>query len=231
LVPFGVTDALSDPVLTILDGAGKVIATNNAWQSGPDASTIPDVTTAVGAFALPKKSNDAALLASLPAGQYTLQVTSASGGAGTALVELYEVDNAVGRTINLSTRGFVQANGGLLIGGVYVSGTSPKRLLIRAVGPTLASFGLTTALPDPVLTVYSGQAAIATNDDWGTVASGAPTATDISAAAAAVGAFALNSGSKDAALLVTLPPGAYTAQVTGKGTNSGVILFEIYELP
>jgi hypothetical protein len=99
-------------------------------------------------------------------------------------------------------------------------------MLIRAVGPTLAAFGVSTALADPVITVYSGQTTIVTNDDWSSAG-----ATLVSAASASVGAFTLPDGSRDAGLLITLPPGAYTVEVSGKDNTEGVALLEIYAVP
>ncbi len=229
LTGFGVSGALNQPVLRILDANGRELASNSGWENGPDASDIPDITKAVGAFPFAKGSSDAALLARLPYGQYTLQISSANNATGVGLAEIYEVDAAIGRTINLSTRGVVRAGEALLIGGVVVRGPGPKRLLVRAIGPTLASFGVTTALDDPLLDVFSGATRVATNDDWGTRIGNAATAAEVAAASRTVGAFPLPDNSRDAALLVTLPEGAYTAQITGKAAE-GVILLEIYEV-
>ena len=99
-------------------------------------------------------------------------------------------------------------------------------MLIRAVGPTLSAFGLSGVLADPVVNLYSGQTVLATNDDWSS-----SDATVVGAAAKSVGAFELPSGSKDAAFLITLPPGGYTIEVTGKNDTEGVALLEIYEVP
>lgn len=234
LTAFGVAGALAQPVLRILDDKGRELARNSGWETSPDADDIPDFTKAVGAFPFAKGSKDAALLAHLPAGQFTLQISSANTGTGVGLVELYELDAGVGRTLNLSTRGLVRAGEELMIGGVVVRGPGPTRLLIRAVGPTLGSFGVAGALADTVLTLFnSAGVQVATNDDWNTRVN-APTtgsAAEVTAASTAVGAFALANGSRDSALLLTLPEGAYTAQITGKGTASGVILLEIYEVP
>jgi hypothetical protein len=98
-------------------------------------------------------------------------------------------------------------------------------MLIRAVGPTLTEFGISDALVDPVVTIYSGQTAVVMNDDW---SSGA---TPVATASARVGAFALPDGSRDSGMLVTLPPGAYTAVVSGKEDTEGVALLEIYAVP
>jgi hypothetical protein len=234
LTGFGVAGALAQPVLRILDSRGRELARNSAWESGPDGDDLAGLTKAVGAFPFAKGSKDAALLARLPAGQFTLQISSANTGTGVGLAELYEIDPGIGRTLNLSTRGLVRAGEELLIGGVVVRGPAPKRLLIRAIGPTLGAFGVADPLADPVLTVFNGAGAqVATNDDWNTRTGAAAVATapEVAAAAAAVGAFGLGPDTKDAALLLTLAEGPYTAQIAGKGAASGVVLLEIYEVP
>ena len=98
-------------------------------------------------------------------------------------------------------------------------------MLIRASGPALTPFGVTGLLPDPELQLYSGSTVLESNTGWG----GNP---EISATAAAVGAFGWSSStSADSAILVTLPPGPYTAQVSGASGDTGVALVEIYEVP
>ena len=180
----------------------------------------------VGAFPLVAGIPDSALTPALASGAHTLQVTSPSGREGIGLVELYELDGD-GRALNLSTRAQVRAGAGVLAGGFVVQGAAHKRMLIRAVGPTLATFGLTEALRDPVLTLYSGQKVVAQNDRW----SAAENAAALESAQQRVGAFALSPGSEDAALLITVPPGAYTVEVRGKNDGEGVALLEIYEVP
>jgi hypothetical protein len=125
---------------------------------------------------------------------------------------------------NVSTRGFV-SNTQTFIGGFVIEGTAPRTVLIRADGPVLSTFGVPSALPDPVLTVYDNTGtAIATNTGWATNTNPAT----ISTAALEVGAFALPNPSPDSALLLTLQPGAYTAQITSAKGNSGKALFEAY---
>ncbi|WP_221030636.1 beta strand repeat-containing protein [Actomonas aquatica] len=124
---------------------------------------------------------------------------------------------------NLSTRGHVGTGQSVLVAGFVVNGSTPKRLLVRAIGPTLGTFNVSGAVADPVLQLYRGETVVATNDNWGDAA-GVP------AASATVGAFALPSGSADAALVATLQPGAYTAQVSGAGGSSGVGLVELYDV-
>jgi hypothetical protein len=124
----------------------------------------------------------------------------------------------------VSTRGYVSSTQ-TFIGGFYIEGTAPRTVLIRADGPVLSTFNVSDPLPDPVLTVFnSSGAVVATNTGWGTNAN----PTSISTAALEVGAFALPSASADSALLITLQPGAYTAQVTSAKGNSGIALFEAY---
>ncbi|HVU33354.1 MAG TPA: Ig domain-containing protein [Opitutaceae bacterium] len=230
---FGVTDHVTKPRLTLFDSNSAQIATNAGWAGSAD---IAAADTATGAFALNPNDTDAAVLATLAPGAYTAQVTAA--GAGTVLLEAYDVDahEAVPtkQLINVSTRAYVDGANSI-VQGFVVAGDQPKRVLIRAVGASLSQYGVTDAIADASLQVYSGSTVIAQNDDWGTPQTVVPTqpaanASDIAAAASSVGAFALPSGSKDAAALLTLPPGAYTIVVSGSAAQSGEVLVETYEV-
>ena len=223
---FGAAGYVADPQLSIYADNGSELFRNNGWEFGPDAAQLPSYSRRVGAFPLAAGSADSALASSVGAGAYTVQVTTPTGQNGVGLAELYELDSN-GRTVNLSTRAYVHTGDGVLIGGFVVSGPAYKRMLIRAVGPTLGAFGVGNALTDPVLTVYSGSDTVASNDRWGVSSN----ATAIAAASSRAGAFALASTSEDAALLITLPPGAYTVEVKGKDNGEGVALLEIYDLP
>ncbi|HND60968.1 MAG TPA: immunoglobulin domain-containing protein [Opitutaceae bacterium] len=229
LTGYGLSGAMDDPVLKIYRGQ-DVILSNDNWSTSADASLIASTAARVGGFAQQSGSKDAALITSLTPGVYSAQVTRADGSAtGVALVEVYDASVAPGaevqKVINISTRGEVGTGEKIMIAGFVVSGNAPKRVLIRAVGPTLGGYGVTGTLADPLLKLYQGETVIASNDDWGTIGSAA------SDAAALVGAFPLNSGSKDAALLLTLAPGVYSAQVSGVGGTTGVALIEVYEVP
>ena len=150
-------------------------------------------------------------------------VTAVAGAtaAGVALAEVYGLDGSA-RLANISARGGLEGSGGSLTVGFVVAGGS-KRVLVRALGPVLAVFGVAGVVADPALTVYdSAGRALAQNDNW-------ETAADIASATAAAGTFPLTRGSKDAAVIVTLAPGAYTAQATG--ATAGATAVEIYELP
>ena len=237
---FGVSGTLADPQLTLkrYDAASAsyidVVANDNWSAVAANASVISATSSSVGAFALVNGSADAALVVDLPAGQYSAFAGGANNTTGVALVELYDVTGGTDtRLANIATRGFVGTGGDVLISGFVVSSEGSKTLLIRAVGPTLAGFGVSGALADPTLTVFgraagaTADSALLSNNDWGANAGAAHTA----AVAAQVGAFALANGSKDAAVVVTLPPGAYTVQASGAGNTTGTALVEIYVVP
>ena len=121
---------------------------------------------------------------------------------------------------NISTRMQVLTGENVLIGGLTVGGTTPKQVVIRARGPSLAAAGITNALANPTIQLFSGANAIASNDDWGTATN---------AAAIQASGFA-PSDPAESAILTTLNPGAYTAVVTGVGTSIGVGIVEIFEV-
>ena len=149
------------------------------------------------------------------------------------LVEIYDADaagaNPASRLINTAVRAQVGTGANVLIPGLVVSAGVQKTVLIRAVGPGIAAppFSVPGALAEPVMTLFSGSQSVATNTAW----NAASNASVIREAARSVGAFALAEGSRDSALLVTLPPGAYTIQVSGANNTSGVALVEVYEVP
>ena len=230
---FGVTGALADPQLRVVDGAGRVVAENDNWETGNNVTELTSAFTRMGAFQFRGGSRDAALLVTLPPGNFTAQVSGAGGTTGVALVEVYDADpNApmarTRRLINIATRGHAGTGEDLLIAGLVVSGPGPRTYLIRAVGPTLAtSFGLNGANDDPFLQIYRGETLLRENDDWDSPSSAQPALRE---AAQKVGAFPLQVR-RDAAMLITLQPGAYTAKVSGFDGASGVSLVEIYEMP
>jgi hypothetical protein len=127
--------------------------------------------------------------------------------------------------IDISTRAEVGTGANIEIAGFVITGTEAKTVLIRASGPALAGFGVSGALPDPMLTLYQGSAAMASNTGWGTAGNSAA----IASTAAEVGAFAWAAGSADSAILTTLQPGAYTAEVAGATGDTGVALVEVYD--
>jgi len=130
------------------------------------------------------------------------------------------------RLLNVSTRSLTGAGGDTLIAGFVVTGDEPKSVLIRGVGPSLAAFGVNGALSAVRLEVFRDQTSIAVGTDWGAAANNP---NDVAAVSARVGAFALEAASRDAALVLTLRPGAYSAVVTGQSGASGIALVEVYD--
>lgn len=224
---FGVTGSLSAPKLELFRGS-SVIETNTGWTTAANSAAIAAAASSSGAFAFAAGSADSAILTTLAPGGYTAQISSGSGSAGVGLIEVYDLSTAtVGQNlVNLSTRALAGTGNEMLISGLIIGGTLPKRVLIRAAGPALAAFNLTGVLARPQLTLFSGNTPVFVNSGWSTSTDAAA----ITTASAQAGAFAFASGSADAAMIVTLAPGAYTAQVTGVGGATGLALVEIYEL-
>jgi hypothetical protein len=228
LVPFNVPGTLPDPELELFSGSA-LLDKNFGWAG---SAAISSAISALGAFGWSNPaSNDSALLESLSAGPYTAQIQGQSGDTGVALAEVYDntIPSALSptspRLVNLSARVQVGSSGGILIAGFVIGGTTSKTVLIRASGPALKVFGVTGTLPDPSLSLSNSTVVIAANSGWG----GDP---QISSAANSVGAFPWGSSSTpDSALLVTLPPGQYTAQVSGASGDTGVALVEVYDVP
>lgn len=140
-----------------------------------------------------------------------------------------EANLNVGNVVNLSTRGTVGTGATPTLVGGFVIADQWRRVLIRAVGPSLAPFGVSDAVANPALQLFRGNLSFYFNSDWGQ----RPDADELARVAAAAGAFPLPPGSRDAALLVELPPGNYTASVTSESTpaTGGTALLEIYILP
>jgi L-ascorbate metabolism protein UlaG (beta-lactamase superfamily) len=235
LANFGVTGPVLDPRLDIyanVNGRDTIVASNNDWGAGGAAASLRTTFGLVGAFDLPDAaSRDAAVVTTIDSSR-TVHVSDVTERSGVALVEIYDTDpSGPARLVNLSARNFAGAGDNTLIAGFAISGNVPRRLLIRGVGPRLADFGVTGALADPKVELYSTEGGrntlFAANDNWADVGI-IPALT----ASTSVGAFELpDTTSRDAALVVTVPAGPYTAQVTGVGNATGEALIEIYELP
>ncbi len=223
LSAFGVGNALADPRLGLVSG-GSVVASNDNWLPS-DAGAMGGV----GAFAFATGSRDAALVLPVAPGPFTAPVTAPEGTSGVVLLETYDASpTGSSYLVNASTRAFVGTGDNVLIPGFVISGPGAVKVLIRAVGPTLASFGVGGVLNDPTLTLYRGNSALGSNDNWSAAANSA----EIAAAGAAFGAFNLPAGSRDAALLVSLPAGSYSAVVSGVNNGTGTALVELYsEIP
>jgi len=228
LTQFGVSGVLAQPSLSVYNSASAVLASNTGWGTNTNPTLIASTAASVGAFAFASGSADCALVASLPAGAYTVQVSGVNGTTGVALAEVYEVSASGTRLANISTRAQVGTGGNILIPGFVISGSGTEQLLVRADGPGLTQFGVGGVLAQTSLSVYnSSGTVIASNTGWGTSSNPAL----IASTAASVGAFAFASGSADSAQIVNLPAGAYTIQVSGANSTTGVALAEVYEVP
>jgi hypothetical protein len=202
---------LADPTLTLHSG-DSVIASNDNWRSDQEAQII-----ATGVP--PVNDKESAIVATLDPGSYTAIVKGAAGGDGVALVEVYDLDQGSDSTLaNISTRGVVETDDNVLIGGFIILGGDSTKVLLRALGPSLPVSG---SLVDPTIELHDGNGmTIASNDDWRDEQETVINATGIPP-------------TKDAesAIVSTLVPGSYTAIVRGKNNTTGVALVELYQLP
>jgi uncharacterized repeat protein (TIGR01451 family) len=250
LVDFGVTGVMSNPTMQLYSGS-TVIAQNNNWQttdplclspveycgdSGDIIATGFDPCTA----ATTGCTLDSAIYVTLPPGPYTAIVSGVGGGTGVGLVGVFDVDTsgALSYLGNISTRGFVGTSANVQIGGFIIEGTVPKTVLVRAQGPSLVDFGVTGALPNPTMTLYSGATPIAVNNNWqdpvtqcDSPAISCGDDQDIIATGLDPCTAATTGCTLDSAIYVTLPPGAYTAIVSGVGGSIGVGLVGVFEVP
>jgi len=211
LIPFGIPNALANPRMDLYSGQ-SIIATNDDWGSAANAAAV----TASG-FA-PTNALESAVHITLVPGAYTAVVSGVGNATGVGIVEVFEVDQPAVPLANISTRGRVLTGNDVMIGGFIIQGDAPQTVVVRARGPSLVPFGITEPLGDPVLQLYAGQSVIAANDDWGTAAN---------AAQIQASGFA-PADPRESAILVTLPPGAYTAIVTGAGGGTGVAIVEVF---
>lgn len=237
LFPAGTT--IVDPEIELFDITGARVATNDNWNSGGGAD-IDAATLALGLTPFAAGAKDAALLVDLPAGNYTVHLRDRSGGRGIGLVELYDVNpgDPSRRIVASATRAKVSPGNGALIQGFFVDGSTPRRFMIRGLGPKLVEFGVANAHPDPRLELYPPPLTTAgSNDSW----NGGATDELLESIPwrewmfRRIGLPPLTRNSKDATLVITLPPGAYTVQLRAgafsPADTTGVALLEMYEMP
>lgn len=219
LPALGITDALLDTLIELHSAGGSTISMSDDWIDDSWASTI-------ASYHLdPTNSRESAILATLNPGSYTVVLKAFDNGdgklTGTGLIELYDLHTTGGRAGNISTRGPVTTGDHVLIGGFIVGGSQTKDVVVRAIGPSLASVGVTGALSDPMVELRNASGAvIASNDNW----QSGPNAAQIQSEGLAPTQPA------ESALQVTLPPGSYTAIVSGANGATGIGLVEIYDL-
>ncbi|MBV9009364.1 MAG: M23 family metallopeptidase, partial [Verrucomicrobia bacterium] len=160
LTSYGVPGALANPTLELHDGTGATIAANDNWATAANAQTIPPAYR-------PPNSLESAIYTSLAPGPYTAIIRGVNNTTGVGLVEVYDFDDATSSSlINISTRGVVQTGSNAMIGGFAIAGPS-KTVIVRALGPTLSSYGVAGALADPTLELHNAQGSLlASNNNW-----------------------------------------------------------------
>jgi hypothetical protein len=206
-------DPLADPVLELRDSTGSRIAFNNSWRYAQEAEII-----ATGIP--PTDDHEAAILVALSPGTYTAIVHGRSGTTGTALVEAYDLSGANSSQLgNISTRGFIAPDNGVMIAGfILAGGTGGSKVIVRAIGPSLTAAGIAHPLDDPTLELHDGNGiAIAFNDNWRDTQQADIQATGIPP-----------TNDREAAIVADLPPGSYTAVVAGRNGGSGIGVVEVF---
>jgi hypothetical protein len=212
----GLSGVLEDPILELHEADGTVV-TNDNWKDTQQAE--------IEATGLqPSDDLESAIVMTLDPGAYTAIVSGKGDTTGIALVEAYDLDQALGSILaNISTRGFVDVGDNAMIGGFIVGPTDTglADILVRGIGPSLAPFGIANPLLDPLLELHDANGAtLTTNDNWKDTqqteieATGIPPTDD-----------------NESAILQTLAPGAYTAVLRGVDDTTGVALVEVYNLP
>jgi hypothetical protein len=221
----GVPNTLGDPRLELFASETKT-GENDNWGG---STAVRDAMAAVGAFAYTGPTSlDATAATSITTRDNSVKVSAAGGGTGTVIAEIYDAtprNNFTSSTPRLVNVSVLKHIGSGLTAGFVIDGGA-KTVLVRAIGPTLASlFNIGTAVSDPQLTLFGPNSSrIDGNDNWGGTAA-------LNTAFGAVGAFSLATGSRDAAIVATLQPGNYTVEVTGVNGATGTALVEIYDVP
>jgi len=215
LAASGIVGALSNPTLELHSSDGALIASNDNWQQGSQAAEIRSTSLP------PSDPLESAIVATLAPGSYTAVVRGVNGATGIAMIEGYELGATGARLVNISTRGWVGFGNDVLIGGFVIQGTSGKRVLMRALGPSLASAGVRNVLANPVLELHNAAGALLnSNDNW-----------QSNQGAAQISATGLApNNTRESAIIATLAPGNYTAVMRGVNNTTGVGLVELYDL-
>jgi hypothetical protein len=218
--PFNLPGTLADPTLELHD-ASVTLVSNDNWTDDPTQAAM---LTAAGLA--PTNPKESALIATVNPGQYTAILRGKAGTApeGIAVVEVYDLDQAANSMLaNIATRGFTDTGANILIGGIIVGPGSglPPRVAVRAIGPSLSSFGITNALQDPTIDLKDvNGTSVQTNDDW-----------QSSPRQGEIVAFGLSpTDARESVVIVSLPPGQYTALVQGKAGATGIATVEAYNL-
>ena len=215
LAASGVPNPLANPTLTLFDESGNMLLMNDDWQDSQPAEII--------ATGIPPQNDlESAIVATLAPGRYTAVLAGTNGTTGNGLVEVYDLEPGTNSTLaNLSTRGFVGTGDNVMIGGLIIGSGDLPIVVLRAIGPTLASSGIANPLLDPTIELHDGNGAvIGFNDNWQDSQLQAVRATQLAP-----------TDDRESAIVAFLDPGNYTAIVRGEGGTSGVALVEAYRVP
>jgi hypothetical protein len=225
----GVGGTLADPRMELFAGSTSTLVNDN-WGG---SAAVTTAMASVGAFAYTNPTSlDAAVVANITTRDNSVRVNANGTGTGQVIAEVYDATAAgtftatTPRLLNVSVLKNIPT-GGSMTAGFVLRGQTSRTVLIRAIGPGLgAAFGIPGFMPDPQLTLFgAGGATVAVNDNWN--GNGA-----VTFAANSVGAFAVtDGGSRDSMLVLTLPPGDYSARVAGAGGVGGQVIIEVYEVP
>lgn len=212
LAAAGVAGAISDPSLQLVDAAGTVVASNDDWNVAGEQ---------IQSYGLaPGDARESALVATLSPGAYSAIVTGKGGASGVGLFEVYDLDVDFGRVANISTRSRVESGDDVMIGGFIMTGIAGNEVIVRAIGPSLAALGVTDVLADPSLELYdSNGTLIESNDNWRSTQESQIIDTNLAP-----------SDNREAAIVTTLVPGAYSTIVRSANGVSGIALVEVYAL-
>lgn len=218
LAQFGVPNVLADPMLELHGSGAFVTMTNNDWRDDPAQEA------AIFATGLAPTANfESAIDATLAPGSYTAVVRGGNNTSGVALVEVYDLSQAVpAKLANISTRAFVGTDDNLVIAGFILGGNSgADRIVVRGIGPSLGAVGVANALTDPMLELRDGNGAVlVANNDW---------QSDLAQAAELTAAGLAPTNNLESGIAATLPPGLYTALLSGVNNGVGVGLVEVYD--
>jgi hypothetical protein len=222
LIPFGITDALANPTLEIHDSNDTIVATNDNWKTTQVGGIITgDQSQQINASGVaPGDDKESAIIANLAPGSYTALVRGAGNSVGTGVVDAYDLSGATAaRLANIATRGLIQPGDKLMIAGFIIQ-NGPVRLVVRAIGPSLSAFGITNALPDTTLQLKDQNGAtVIENDDWQSAQKAELESTGLQP-----------THPLEAAVVATILPGQYTAQVRGKPEATGIGVVQVYFL-
>ena len=207
---------LTDPLIELHKPDGSIVANDN-WREATNAGSIP-------LNLQPGDDRESAIMTTLAPGAYTAIVRGAHGETGVGLIEAYDLEQGSPmKMANISTRGFVQTDDNVMIGGFIITGPSGSttRVVMRGLGPSLNVNGVPVPgkLTDPLIELHASDGTVVTNDNWRDAAN--------------AGVIPVNlqpSDDREAAILATLAPGGYTVIVKGAHGETGVALVEAYQL-